>query len=376
MITISDQFVLSLTIGNKKDFIQVEDLAEFTITEYAGGLLPTYILSFLTADESILSLLNEGNNIFIQYGKNNNSLKDSILFTGEISSNKEGSDKLFIEISGFAVSLRYITEPYSLITDKLSAIEALIATAKIDFKRVDTNIEKSKDVQNWIQPGISNRAFISHLMMRQDIMPSFIGVAIKADGTFLIRDILKTIKGEPKWKFLHSSEKGSNIINYNSDAAINSKPLYYNNWTGYEKEKFVLNFNTGAMEKVSTKFEPKIALAKEIDKDKTIKKRFNGFEIKNESVHENFWSSYDHNLVNLTQLSKVGLILSSMDEYRDVSPLDYVYFNQEDTKGNGASSEYTSGPYFVTRVSLSIQERRFVEVFTLNRESLNGARNS
>lgn len=375
MINVKDQFVMSISIDTKKDFVSVSDLSEFSITEYAGGLLPTYDLMFVTEDESVLSMLHEGKTISIQYGKDTNSLEDAILFPGDIKTVKEGNNKRYIEVSGYAVSLAYVTNPYSKISDQMSAVELMIATAKIDFKRVVTNIEKSKDKQNWIQPGINNRAFLSHLMMRANIMPSFITTAILANGTYVIKDLIKDIKeNKPVWRFVRGKTT-ENFIDYNADATASSHNLYFNNWTGYEKEKIVLNFSTGKVEKVSTAFKPLIAMAKEIDKDPKVKGRFNGFEIQNEFVHESFWAAYDHNLVNLTQLSKIEVATSFMDQYRKIAPLDLVSYVETDTTDKGSSSEYTSGLYYVTRVTKSVQEKRYITTVSLNRESINAVRN-
>lgn len=376
MIKIKDQFCVSISIGAKKDFILVEDLDEFSITEYSGGLLPTYQLSFITNDESVLAMLNEGQTIAVQYGKDTNSLEDTVLFPGEIRTSKEGDNKRVIEVSGLAVSLSYLTTPLSQISDKMSAVELMIKTAEIDFPRVSSNVTKSLDSQYWIQPGTSNRAFMSHLMLRSNIMPSFIATAIQANGTFIIKDIAKVIsENKPKWKFVRGKES-SDFINYDADAVMTSRNLYFNQWTGYQKEKKVLNFSTGKIDSVSTEFKPLIAMAKEIDKDSSIPKRFNGFEIMNDNVHENFWPAYDHNLVNLTQMSKVAYALSFQDSYRAIAPLDLAFLTERDTSDRGAASEFTSGLYFVTRITKSVQGARYLETAILNRESVNAARNT
>ena len=374
MISVEGQFLLTLSIGNVKDFVTQEELLEFSITEYSGGLLPTYQLLFISSNEKILSMLHEGQTIKVQYGKSNENLEEAVLYVGELNTQKEGDFKRSYDISGFATSLSYVNSHHTKISEPKSAVEVILETAKRNFKKVETNISKSKDKQNWIQWGIPDRAFMSHLMIRSNLMPSFPAMAITADGTFIFKDILADVKeGKVDHKFVKlESDK---VIDYDADFLVSSQPLYFNNWTGYEKVKKVLNYATGKIEDVSTLFKPVIAMANEIDKDPNIKYRFNGFEMQNENVHENFWKAFDHNLVHLSQMSKVQVQLSFTSEYRKVKPLDLVFFSESDNANKAQASEYNSGLYYVTRVTKSVQAKTIVTTVTLNRESINAIKN-
>ena len=375
MIQVKGQFCLSLTIADKKDFVTIQDFIEFSITEYAGGLLPTYSLAFVSADESILAYLHEGQHIKIQYGKDVDSLQESVLYVGELNTPKEGDYKRMYELSGFAISLSYVSNCHTAISSSKSGIELALEIAKRNFTKVDSNITKSKDKQNWIQWGITDRSFLSHLVIRSDLMPSFPAMAIKADGTFILKDILLDIKNtkEPKYRFVRNDDP--KYINYTNDTIVSSRPLYFNNWTGYQKEKKVLNFSNGQVESVSTSFSPIIALANSIDKDPSVANRFNGFELLNENVHSNFWKAYDHNLVHLTQMSKVELIVSFFSQFSKISPLDIVFLSESSTENKNNASEYNSGLYYVTRVTKSLQSKEVVTTVTLNREAINGTKN-
>ena len=374
MIQVKGQFLLSISIGDKKDFVLQEDFIEFSITEYAGGLLPTYNLIFVSANEDILSYLHEGQSIKVQYGKDYDSLDEAELFVGELKTPKEGDYRRLYEISGFAVSLAYVNNSFTNISSKKSAIELAIEIGKRNFKKVETNITKSKDSQNWIQWGISDRAFLSHLLIRSNTMPSFTAMAITADSTFILKDMLADIK-ENKIDHKFIKDENSQNIDYASDALVSSQPLYFNNWTGYEKVRKVLNYSTGKVEKVSTKFKPIIAMANEVDKNPDVIGRFNGFEMVNENVHSAFWSAFDHNLVYLSQMAKVQIQLSFMSQYRKIKPLDLVYFSERSNANKGQASEYNTGLYYVTRVTKSIQSKEYLTVVTLNRESINAVKN-
>lgn len=376
MLRFSNTFALELSINGVTDFIkEVQDLFEFSISEYSGCRLPTFNISFISDNDNILKFLNEGNIILASYGKDIDTLETTSLVLSTLNTSKEGDTRRMYAISGFAINLGYIQNNNLVISSKKSGIEVAIEVAKRNFKKIDSNITKSEDSQYWIQPNTTDRHFINHLIMRSDLKDSFACGAILANGVFILRDIKKLIKDEVKWKFIkHANNK--NEIDYSPDASLQLSPIYYNFWTGYEKGQVVIDFETGEQSTVSSKFIPILAISKEQDKDPSITKKYDETSFQNDSVHANFFKSYKQNLTYLTQLSKVEIQVDFQNFYRAIKPLDLCFFAQPDNTNPAGSNEFTSGVYIATRVTKSIQNKKLITTVLLNREALNSARNA
>ena len=68
MIVLGNQLVLQFNIGDKTDFLEIEDFHYMRIAENAGGLRPIIDLTFQINDESIIPYMNSGNIIYLMYG--------------------------------------------------------------------------------------------------------------------------------------------------------------------------------------------------------------------------------------------------------------------------------------------------------------------
>lgn len=376
-IGVEDQYILSLTIGDNSDFLDADDLEEFTVVETAGNSLPEYILNFKAKDESIMKRLNEGNLIKAQFGRTKNDLKDINLSTSKIRSVKEGEEERFYETKGFAADINYITDHNTQITEEKSGVEVALEIANNNFTNVVSNIFKSSDKQRWIQYSISDKSFMNTCLLHSDLGSSFPLYAITADGTFILKDIVKDMvrTGLPyDWKFSRIALDPTDIV-YDPDCSLSSKAGFINNWMGYGKEILGLNTETGVISSIIENPETILALSSSVDKNQSIGDRFAGTKIINENVHENYWAAHNHNLLSLANLSKVEIALSFFDEYRDVKPLDLVMFTDQATDFTLSAGEYQSGLYYVSAVIRTVQGRRMVTTVLLNREALNQVRN-
>lgn len=374
-IGIDGQFYLSVNLGGNSDFIQVEDLIELSIYEYAGNILPTFELSFRSYDESIFKFLNEGNSISIQIGRTSGESEDVKLFPSSLDTAKDGANARIYKVSGFAASTDYITNHNTQITSMKSAIEVAIATASNSFPKVVSNITKSKDKQKWIQPSISDKQFLNDVILRSDLGSSFPVFAITSTGSFIINDLEKLLEAKFNWKLTKDKNKDNDIV-YDSDVTIESQAGFINNWIGYGKELNVIDSVSGDDIKVFE--DPKVimSMSNTLDKSQTIKKRFGGSRFISDNVSSTYWSAYNHNLQSLANLSKIDNTLSFTDEYYPVKVLDIVMFNEESNSNDKMSGEEQSGLYIISGVIRTFQAKRMSTVLILNREAFNNVRNA
>lgn len=377
-IGVEGQYIFSASIDRYNDFIEEDDLIEFTIIEEVGNVLPTFSMAFVSSNEDILRLLNEGNIIKIQFGKDRNDIEDIKLSTNKLKTAKEGGDKRIYEISGFATDINYLTDHFQTILSKKSAVEATLEVASKSFK-IKSNIRKSSDSQVWIQYNISDKRFVNEIYTHADIDDSFLAIAILADGTFVLKDVLKDIDRNFSnlydWKLTQDVIDESKDIRYDPDYLIDSNAGLINNWIGYGKNTFVNNMVTGVQDEVLEQPKTVLSLSKDVDKNSEIDKRYAGEVVINENVHENFHSSYNHNVLSLANLSKIENTVSFSDRVYKVKPLDLIMFSDRATDRDNQANEQVSGLYIISKVARTIMSKRVVTTLALNREAFNKVKN-
>lgn len=377
MIGIEGQFILGLDIDNNKDFLDEDDLVKFTVYEYAGNILPLFNLVFKSTDEKIRNKLSEGTVIKVKYGRTIETLKEANLYPNNFASAKAGSEFFMYECNGFSSNISYITNQVVKTTGKLSAIEATIETAKKYFT-VLSNITKSNDSMSWIQPNVSDKSFIADTYMRANLGTSFPAIAITADNKFILKDVLKALKVNKSnydWKFTKTAT-GKNEISYDSDPAIKSHAGLINNWLCYGKSFYQTNIQSGESKQLYENPEVVLALSNELDKYKSIEKRYGGVRSISDSVSDTFWSSYNHNLMYLAMLSRISLTLSFSNDFRDIKPLDIAMFVEESNEKHSQASDHSSGLYLISGVIRTYEEKQMSTIAVLNREVLNNTKSN
>ena len=92
MIGVEGQYIFRFSIGEFEDFISNDDLVYFNLIEEAGNVLPTFELTFTSANEKLLSTLNEGNILQVSFGRELDHLIDVELIISKNNSNRAGED--------------------------------------------------------------------------------------------------------------------------------------------------------------------------------------------------------------------------------------------------------------------------------------------
>lgn len=375
MIGVDNSYLFDIEIGNFRDFVSFEDKLYFNVNEYAGGILPDFNLKFFTNNPKIKTVLHEGTLIKAKLGRTYNSLDDLFLYCTSSDSVELGDQGEFFNVSGFVAPLKYVMNPTSAIYNK-SAVAAVLEVAGKYFKKIESNITTSFDTQKWVQPYKTNKEFISKTIYRADLGASFPAIAITMDGKFILKDILKDKKTDPVWNFTRIADPSkSNNITYLGDAPLSSNNGIINAILGR-------NFNFASYileteEKVTQAITSKNVLANT--------ERIGGIQdladkklagiMQTENVHANYNKSYYQNITNLLNLSRFEVFLTTDGVYYKIRPLDKVYFagrTIDTTAPRNSSSDTSSGQYYVTQTSRTIQNRLFYATVKLNRESPNG----
>lgn len=385
MLEVLDQYIYIFSIGNKKDFIFPADLDYFSVIEEAGNVLPTWKMSFRTTDPDLLRVLNEGNDLKVNYGINRDKLIEVPLLITKRTINKAGDQKFQIELLGIYSKLEYVTISHVTISGVKSGIEVLIEIARAHFNVV-SNISSSEDSQNWIQPNIVDKRFVDELWLHSYVTDSFLGIGITSDGKFIIkdikqaiRDIIESKKGvsevvwRPKFKFTSTPEK-SNDISYVGDSYFQSNAGFINCWVGYGKEKPVYVLESDGYSKKMEQISPLLALTNTLNRRASIEKRHDIVGMQNDNVHGKYWQAYLRNIAGLSVFSSDKLTLSFGNVLNDIKIFDIAMYKEDMLDDVVQSEEYYSGLYAVGLVGRTLSKNQLITTVELFRESFNTQR--
>ena len=373
-IGIDRQYLFEFNLGGLKNFIQQDDLIMFKIIEETGNVLPTFDLAFITQDERVIGLLNEGTDLNLSYGRSREDLTNTPLSVMSLKFKSQGQDKRVVRAKGLYSAIEYLNDSKLFISDFKSGVEVIKDKASVFFDTSDEeyfNIETSTDSQRWIQCNQSDKKFLQEVWLHSHVPNSFLACGISMDGRFILKDMKKEA-GNFKWRFVPHAPANRNDIRYDSDFGVSSNGGFINSWTGYGNEQFTYNGITGFQSSVTSEIEPILALTDSVPRRNTITKKHKQSLITTGNMHENYWNAYQNNINHLTQFSSIEYQLSFTGIFKDIKVLDLVSVKDfAVTSLSGEAAEYHSGLYYVGKVVRIVQENTFTTVCKLYRESFN-----
>ncbi len=376
MIGQEGSYLFDCEIEGNKNFIEFEDEFFFRVSEFAGGILPEFEMEFITRNNNIMKLMHEGTLIKGKFGRDINSLSDMTLFCTSSTGVDNGNGYTRFIIVGFCINIDYVRSPILATFKNMSAIEAVLAVAAKNFKKIETNITKSNDSQNWYQPNITNKNFISKTLYRADLGAAFPAMAITLEGKFILKDVVKDLAKKPKWKFVSTvqNQKDPNEISYITDAPQSSNSGIINAMIGYGFDFKSMVAETE--EKVTAVIQSRNVMANtgKVGGSKTSNRKQVIGITQNENHHDNYQKSYNYNLFSLMNLSRNEIPFTIDAAYYAIRPLDTATFFGGVDANTGAADENTAGAYFVTQVVRQIENRHMHTTVKISRESVNGVR--
>ena len=357
------------------DFIDNDGLVSFVTSEQCGGNLPTYDLSFKTSDSRILSMLNDTHTLLVKFGLEKETIFECLYISKEKESTKVGTGQELIKTSGILNKLRFISNPKQRIFKQKTSLQVVNLVLGTNFNEDDIIIEtdvETNDLMNWIQPNQTDYKFIQDTLIHSNSLNSSLIHGITIDGKFIIKDLIKAIKEEPKWKFVPQLIDQEDIV-YNPTYSLFDYSGIINSWVGYGQERMLYNANDGTSEKISYDPEPILSLTDKLPRNSSIDRYMANSIVNTSNTHDKYWQSQMKNLTRLGILSNIELRLNFTDRFNNIRLLDLVLFKDlsVDNTNNIVSNDYNSGLYFVTRVTRTIENNRIGTSVSLSRESFN-----
>lgn len=378
MIEISGKYVFDLEVGKYKDFIDYEDLIEFTIVEEAGNCLPVFDLKFKFKIPELRNYLTENNLLLVRFGSSKDDLKEIPLRIFQKNIQRYGQAQWIIVISGFYDAVPYLQETGSEVIKSgnsgISATEALrIVTSRyFNFK---TNVESDLSVQKWLRCRKTARDFVTDIWLHSNIPNSFPGVTITKNGDFIFKDMIKSISEESKWIFSYDDIRSKNNV-----VVMSGNPESFND-TGLintiiqNKRNLIFNMDSGDTAENIFIREPALSTTSKLEGvSVNAKDSINYYT--NSNVHPNYWQSYTDNLNNLSFFSSVRTVISYLNYIiDDMNVLDIVEFLDLNPENPNETEGHYSGKYIISKLVRTIGENNNLATHVvLSRESSNEIR--
>ena len=380
MIDIKGQVRFIFSIGDpvaKKnpynDFLSFEQLLTFTIIEEAGNILPTFRLEMQLIEEEVIKKFNEGNVLWVMYGRDQDHMKKSKLRIMRLDTYPVGNDTRVVLLRGFLDTMGWLNTTHCKLYPNMTAIEVMQNVAG-QFFTPELNGLVSQDRMNWIQPNISYKRFINEVWMHTNLTNTVPLVAITMDGRFIVKGINQLEKID--WKLTYGDLVNDRYIPYQGGYSLESRSGFFNSWFGYGREKKVFDWETGNTVFSEEDVKVFLAQAKSLNRQSETEPRYDNASFRNDNVHPAYWDAFLKNMSYLTSGSSVKLSCRVIDYYFDVSVLDSVLFldriqgvGYDQTKAE--AEKFVSGRYVVSKVVRNISNRQFSMMLELNKETMN-----
>lgn len=367
MIRLENQWCLSLKLGDLEDFIDAGDFNYLQIKENAGGLRPIMEISFAVTNDKIVSLLNQGNTLRVQYGINK---LESPIYEFEICGDttqkkyKAGSS---ITLNCAMYKPRFTNKVRRYTYKDKYSYQCIQEIAKADgftFDKTTTNVFKTNDRCDWHQYGVTDWTLLTELCNGAYIKDdTFLTWAIDCNNIYLY-DIKEQYKKGPKWILngtdVPMTKNSVNIAAYkpNGDCQGQNASLVGKNMTlvNYDLDSGDFSYPKHTLKSLTTMNTDNININSKNCEDYS-------YHVTTDERHPNYIEAVNNNLRNNILFSSYYVDVPIAGYYRDFRLLDLVQLkpNQTDTTSEGY--------YWITAINRFIANNKVGFVLTLSRES-------
>lgn len=379
MIGLEGGYLLTISVAQYKDFIDPTELKELIISEVGGNILPYFELRFKSEEEGIISKLNDGHSIDIQFGETRDSMVPISLVGKKLSYSRESISEYLIEVKGFLAQGKYLSNSsiQSVQGTSISAARSIISKY---FKPM-ISVGNTNDSMTWVNPNQSDRKFVTDILMHSYIPNSFLSFAVTADNRFIIKDMvneIKTKKDNPDWILGQATERRDQLkaVPYLSNYDVLNDSGVTNELSAYKNEMQIFNMNTGADAALTGESRTLMALSRQVAKNAEVEKKYNGAYALSGNTHPNYWRGYQQNLIGNMSLHGVRVGITIREGLKTFRPLDIVRFQDFSSEDSNQANEYTTGLYVISKVQKKIVDLKCITYLEICREAMNEVRNA
>lgn len=369
---IGSQYRMSVSIGNREDFLTEDKFIKFILIDVIGLSLPYWELQFDCVFPDLLRFMNEKQTLSIKIGRDINSLVEFNLVIKKPMIKPVSADCTNVTLRGFLAALPYLELEKMTAYENKASSELAKAISDIYGFQYISNIEKTKDVMTYYQPGFSDYKFLfTEWLHSYNIDGDIIIPTITASKKLTYNSLNKLIADFDTNKnitFTDSSPEKNEIIVDTSQPGESSS-IISNTFGNYVKDRYIFDIDSGENIHINVENNtPIISESKTTSVDESISKS-SGFFIQSSNVHKNYYKQELLNTQKWFSIQASRHWISSNNMVNQVEPGDLVMYMNK--KSNNQINDQISGLYLVNKRVLSIKNRILKHNFLLTRENMN-----
>ena len=369
-------YKMSVSIGNRDDFLTDDKFISFILIENIGLSLPYWELQFDCVYPDLLRFFNEKQPITVQYGLGTSDLTPITLVIKKPIITPKSADCSSVILRGFTSMHSYLETEYQQVysIDKpitsLDLAKSIATKYGLDFK---SNMDKTNDEMTYYQPGVTDFKFLftewlhSYYQDNDIIIPT---ITTKNQLTYnsLSKQIAEAdLENLPTFTDVNP-EKNEILVNANT--GLESNTTLSNKLGSYVKTRDIYDIETGTTTHVDVSNEtPIISESKQTSVDESISKS-SGFYVQSSNVHKNYYKQELVNTQKWFSIQSSKQWVSAPDQLvQNVYPGDLVLYMPR--KSDKQVNDQVSGMYLVNKKVISIKNRNVTTNFQITRENMN-----
>lgn len=366
MINFCNQFTITFSLGNNRDFISAENLRSFNLYYAAGNIRPTLDMEFMLENDKIIPYLNQGNILTLSFGSN--ELKKDVL---QFQLTDDNSDIQFSVGSNVMIRACFYRPiftdriGYQYYNDKLS-LDVMNSVCEESNLNFITNTGKTNDRQNWYRESDTNWNFMKYVWLHSYLNDdTFFSYAMDCENVYFY-DMRKLAQSGAKWLVtnVYEASEYSNVICIPGYKAVNNYGTT-SDLVGKNLKISVYDVDKGSLDLQDYKLKSFGA----IDTNKLNVNASDcldyAYGIISDDVHENFVKAYNQNTRN-NIMYQTFEIYASTNEFKNFRLLDPVMFNVY------PQDDRLSGLAFITGIVYQFNPGQFKINLTFNKEAPSG----
>jgi len=371
VIGVENQYIALFSIADKKDFIDEKMFKVFKCEESTGNILPIYELQFQSSDSELQKYLNEGNIIEVSIGRSLEDLEMTEFTIIKPVITTLGQNLFYFTLFGIYNALDYQNNRKLTFSDKTPSHSRIqqVVSPYFEFN----NTVSASDSMAWLQPHISDKAFVQNIWLHSWINENtFPVIGITLDGQFRFFDFSKIFDNKPKWHF--SFENKEEYIKYEGSPRYLSNSGILNTLQGYGRKSLIRVPETGKEEYITINpIQPFMSLSDSHNRSSLIEERYDEHKLQSlDNVHSNYHKARLHNEINLTSFSTNQIRIGVGRLQYKFKLLDLCFYKAEETNDeSGIAESQTTGQYIITRVLRVFQNRTIFTYLDLVRDTFN-----
>lgn len=369
---VGSQYRMSVSIGNREDFLTEDKFIKFIIIDNIGLSLPYWELQFDCVFPDLLKYMNEKQIVSIKIGRDINTIIEFSLVIKKPIIKPVSADCVNVTLRGFLSILQYLElEKVGIYENKTTKDLAQIKAKDYGLQFV-SNIDNTKDLMTYYQPYYSDYKFLftewlhSYTIDGDIIIPTI--TASKKLTYNSLNKLITTFDTNKNITFTDSSPSKNEIL-VDANQIGESNTIISNSFGNYVKSRYIFDINSGICSYVNIENNtPIISESKTNSVDESISKT-SGFFVQSSNVHKNY---YKQELINTQKWFSIQTSkqwVSSSTIIKDIEPGNLVMYMNK--KSNNQINDQISGLYLVSKRVLSIKNRTIKHNFLLTRENMN-----